>query len=262
MHCESIRIINRASLPGFPTQLDLNENEPFTQRSWKELFEQAVSCPVPAYVIAIAELPRFSSTDRPRYKIYDGAILRNYKDKCAKDSQPFQDLQTRETIQNVYYYAIHCFVLIEDTIQPAKLSNQTFQPYLPTITGEKKRIQQVIERLQPPKYHGLSVDRAEDLYLNAMQSGIDKVAYCGKANGAKIRPVIVRIQTFALDGVNLHCSDHQALGQTQFIVGSAWSQLMHRHRQRIWIWCAEKHGVKATGRPLPSVVNDECAATP
>lgn len=232
---QSIPIENKASLPYFPRTIEnMDENEALTFQTWRELFAQAVAKPLPAYVIAIARLPPLPPDTKPRYRVYDGVALRNY----VAASEGRIDPIARCAIQEIHYFAIRCFTLKNGQITPVELGSQTFRPFLPSIAMEKRRIQGMIKQYFPQKRFSISEEKQMDA---DMQKSLQSLSCKGLVRGEKIRPIIEKMHTYALDGANLHCQDQTALGQCQFIVGHLWHKLFHADEEKVWMWCAQKN---------------------
>ncbi|MCE5316886.1 MAG: hypothetical protein LLG04_05925 [Parachlamydia sp.] len=237
-----IRIENISSLPFFPSQLDMNENEAITCQTFRELFEQAVSKPVPAYVIAIVQLPPLPNENKPHYKIYDSNALWVHLIKSQDDPL------TRAVIKKIDYFAIRCFAFQNGKIEVCLLTSELFRPFLPTISREKKRIQEVIRPYFPKKNPCFDIE--EEKYHAALQQSLERVATKGLVRGAKIRPVIEQIWKHALNGAKFHFNDRENLAKCQFIVANAWSKLLHSEQEKVWMWCSEKNWPAAErGRP-------------
>lgn len=221
----SNRIVNSGSLPFFPDKLEnLDEKEELTRLTWRELFDRAVSRPVPAYVIAIARLQPLPGENQPRYKIYDGLALRNTPNQNG--------------IKEIHYFAIPCFAFKNGQMVACPLGSEPFRPFLPSITGEKRRIQKIV-RTYFPRKSAFPAD--EKSYHEALQHSMESVASKGLVRNVKIRPSIDKIRLYALDGANFHCKDRTALGQCQFIVGNAWNKLLSSDQATVWTGCAEKN---------------------
>lgn len=233
-----IPIRNPSRLPNFPESLDLRESEAFTQQTWKELFQNAVKHHVPCYVIGIVPLPQRSPNEKQRYKIYDGIILNNYV--LERRGMPVLDLETREEIPigKIHYLAVMCFKLDPHEVKPAPLYGQAFNSLFPNLQSEITYVKQTY-LAQHKSWRGLTGEEQD--YRRAQAASLREIYPCFDIIDGKVTDAVAKINDYLLDSANFHSSNHEAIGQIQFIVANQWEKLLDEAQARIWNWCSKEN---------------------
>lgn len=243
-----ISIKNPYNLPDFPSHLNPNETEAFTCDTFRELFAKAQSQPVPAYAIAIIQLPKLSPDSPMRYKIYDGLAFRNYQIKCEETRRPLRDLQTQEPIQTnaIRYFAVNCFERIGGEIKKVGLQGQTFKRLFPDSRAECPRIERILRQIWRTDRHYLhTIDKEEMDYQIAQRQQIEDLYPSSQPAKPTIEAKVKIICDCILSGVQPHTKDHETLSQIQLFVALQWRELFIESKAAIWKWCSEQNKARA-----------------
>lgn len=89
---------------GFPKKLDLNDLDPFTQRTFNDLFLSARALDKPAYYVGLGIA---SSVNARKYTLYDGVYLTKYIfETCKARGEMMNSQKKAEVLANLHLHGI------------------------------------------------------------------------------------------------------------------------------------------------------------
>ena len=126
-------IINPFQYPqGFPTHLDLSEEDPISYQNYDAAYLAAQNAGIPYYCVTVAESID-EATAVTYYHTFDTLQLDTYLTKLNEQQKPLIDPVNRQRITRVFHFALSCFdadsaTLFRPTALPTRLPRSAGVP--------------------------------------------------------------------------------------------------------------------------------------
>lgn len=129
-------IINPFQYPqGFPTHLDLSEEDPISYQNYDAAYLAAQNAGIPYYCVTVAESID-EATAVTYYHTFDTLQLDTYLTKLNEQQKPLIDPVNRQRITRVFHFALSCFDADSATLfRPTALPSDQIKviPFAPLL---------------------------------------------------------------------------------------------------------------------------------